>query len=87
MGLMNFVWTAVFVGSAAYIARKDLGKVFRILKKPAENFVKDVKAEMESQGAKQLTHGNPAEKAAHGTAAPSTNDAAQKSSSSSQDLR
>jgi hypothetical protein len=41
-GLTNVLWTAVFVGSAAYIARKDLGKVFRILKSPTENFIKEV---------------------------------------------
>jgi Sec-independent protein translocase protein TatA len=87
MGLMNFVWTAVFVGSAAYIARKDLGKVFRILKKPAENFVKDVKAEMEAQGTKQLAQGNPAEKATHTAAVPPSTEANSKTSSSSQELR
>lgn len=38
----------MFVGSAAYIARKDLSKIFRVLKKPAENFVKDVKAEIDA---------------------------------------
>ena len=46
-GLANVFWTAVFVGSAAYIARKDLVKVFRVLKSPTQNFIKDVKHELD----------------------------------------
>lgn len=46
-GLTNVLWTAVFVGSAAYIARKDLAKVFRVLRTPTENFIKDVRSELD----------------------------------------
>ena len=48
MGFTNVLWTVVFAGSAAYIARKDLGKIFRVLKRPTENFLKEVKAEMDA---------------------------------------
>ena len=54
MGLSGALWTVVFAGSAAYLARKDLAKVFRVLKKPTENFLKDVKAEMEAGKPGQL---------------------------------
>ncbi len=55
MGFMNVVWTVVFAGSAAYIARKDLGKMFRVLKRPTENFLKDVKAELDTPAVKPPT--------------------------------
>ena len=48
MGIANFVWTTIFLGSAAYIVRKDLSKVFRVLERPVQNFVRDVKAEMDA---------------------------------------
>ena len=43
--------TVAFVGSAVYIARKDLAKVFRVLKSPTQNFIKDIKHELDKTAA------------------------------------
>lgn len=53
--LSNFFWTAVFVGSAAFIVRKDLSRVVSVLKRPTQRFVRDVKAEMDKKGTKVRT--------------------------------
>lgn len=52
---MSFQRAVVFlalVGAGVHFFRKDLQKVARVLQKPAENFVKDVKRELETTKAK-----------------------------------
>lgn len=35
-----------FIASCVFIARRDVSRIFSVLKKPAENFVRDVQKEL-----------------------------------------
>lgn len=46
MGFNSFLVTCLFVGAVAYVTKHDLKKLLGALKRPTENFLKDVKSEL-----------------------------------------